>query len=165
MSNLTIDGGVRWEKQDVKDRTGKTAIDLTTNWAPRVGVVWDFAKNGRSKIFANYGRFFESIPLDIDIRAFGGELAAFSLQLRSEPEQSHSGSEPRRRRTASSAARPSRSNPNLHGQYITEFLAGGEFEVAPNLSVGVKYLRRDLGRVIEDFLVPSERRLLHRQPG
>ena len=34
-SNLTIDGGVRWERQQIRDRNNATVIDLTTNWAPR----------------------------------------------------------------------------------------------------------------------------------
>ena len=40
-------------------------------------MVWDPARNGRSKIFGSYGRFFESIPLDINIRSFGGESSCF----------------------------------------------------------------------------------------
>ena len=85
-SNFTINAGVRWERQEVGDRDGETAIDLTDNWAPRIGVVWDFARNGRSKLFANWGRFYESIPMDINIRAFGGEVTVLLLQLRPEPD-------------------------------------------------------------------------------
>jgi hypothetical protein len=164
MPNMTIDGGVRWEKQDVKDRTGKTAINLTSNWAPRVGFVWDFAKNGRSKIFANYGRFYESIPLDIDIRAFGGELAAFSYNFDPNPNnRTPDPAAPAKNSLLGSSTEPV--DPNLHGQYITEFLVGGEYEVAPNLSVSAKFLRRDLGRVIEDFLVPAEGNYFIANPG
>src|SRR4029077_19868010 len=73
--NVSINAGIRWERQQIKNRDNQTVIDLTTNWAPRIGFVWDFAKNGRSKLFASYGRFYESIPLDIDIRSFGGEVS------------------------------------------------------------------------------------------
>src|ERR1019366_220266 len=38
---------------------------------------------------------------------------------------------------------------------IDEFLVGVEREIAPALVVGVRYNHRNLGRVIEDFLVPS----------
>ena len=76
-SNLTINAGIRWERQQIKDRLGETSIDIDDAWAPRLGVVWDPAGNGRSKIFGSYGRFFESIPLDINIRSFGGESSCF----------------------------------------------------------------------------------------
>jgi len=153
-SNLSINGGIRWERQQIKDRNNATVIDLTTNWAPRVGFVWDFAKNGRSKIFGNYGRFYESIPLDIDIRSFGGEIACFCYNLSPDAANREPDLSVRRSSLLGGSTEPV--DPNLRGQYINEFLVGGEYEVAPNLSVGVKYMRRDLGRVIEDFLVPSE---------
>ena len=84
-SNFTINAGVRWERQKIGDRAGETAIDLTDNWAPRLGVVWDFARNGRSKLFANWGRFYESIPMDINIRAFGGEATCFCYNFDPSP--------------------------------------------------------------------------------
>ena len=46
-------------------------------------------------------------------------------------------------------------DPDLKNQYVDEFLIGVEREIAPNLSVGIKYNHRKLGNVIEDFLVPS----------
>ena len=43
----------------------------------------------------------------------------------------------------------------LKNQYVDEFIIGFEREIAPNLSVGIKYNHRKLGDVIEDFLVPD----------
>ena len=43
-------------------------------------------------------------------------------------------------------------DPNLKGQYIDELLGGYEYEIAPNLAVGIKGTYRKLGRVIEDML-------------
>ena len=161
-TNVTINGGVRWERQQIKDRNNATVIDLKNNWAPRLGFVWDFAKNGRSKIYANYGRFFESIPLDIDIRSFGGEIACFCYNL--SPDPSAMTPDPNIRRS-SLLGGPEPTDPHLKGQYINEFLIGSEDEVAPNLSIGVKYVRRDLGRVVEDFLVPTEGNYFVANPG
>src|SRR6185436_10324542 len=53
---------------------GKNAMDLTGNWSPRVGVLYDWTKEGRSKVYAHWGRFYESIPMDINDRSFGGEV-------------------------------------------------------------------------------------------
>src|SRR5262249_43409012 len=56
-------------------------------------------------------------------------------------------------------------DPNLRGQYVDEWLAGGEYEIARSLSVGVKMIHRHLGRVIEDFLIPSEQSYFIANPG
>src|SRR5262249_53543579 len=85
LSNLSINGGVRWERQQVGDRDGKTVFDLKKNWAPRLGAVWDFTGRGRSKIYGNWGRFYESIPLDINIRSFGGEATCFCYNFDPNP--------------------------------------------------------------------------------
>ena len=151
-SNLTVNAGIRWERQQVKDRFGEANIDIDDAWAPRLGVVWDPARNGRSKIFGSYGRFFESIPLDINIRSFGGESSCFCNNF--DPNPANILPDP------ASPVRTSRLglpitpvDEDLKGQYLDEFLLGGEYEVRPNLSIGGKFSYRDLGRVIEDFLI------------
>jgi hypothetical protein len=162
-SNFTINAGVRWEAQKVGDRDGNTQINLKDNWAPRIGVVWDFARNGRSKLFGNWGRFYESIPMDINIRAFGGELTCFCYNFDPVPTN-----------TVAAAGTPSRTSllggatpvdEDLKGQYSDEWIVGGEYEVARNLSIGAKFVHRKLGRVIEDFLVPEEGEYFIANPG
>jgi len=44
-------------------------------WAPRIGAIYDYTQEGRSKIYAHWGRFYESIPMDINDRSFGGEVS------------------------------------------------------------------------------------------
>jgi len=44
------------------------------------------------------------------------------------------------------------SDPNIHGQYISEYIIGGEREVVKDVAVGIKGIYRDYGNVIEDFL-------------
>jgi outer membrane receptor for Fe3+-dicitrate len=162
LPSVTVNAGIRWERQEIGDRFGETPIDLTDNWAPRIGFVWDVAKNGRSRVFANWGRFFESIPMDINIRAFGGEVTCFCNNF--DPNPLNFLVDPTAPRSAAlGGATPA--DEELKGQYIDEFLAGVEYEVAPNLSLSAKYVRRNLGRVIEDFLVPSEGHYFIANPG
>jgi hypothetical protein len=87
MPNLTVNVGLRYEEQylrtgeQIRDyidpltgkTIGKNALVLDGLFAPRVGVLYDWTKEGRSKIYGNWGRFYESIPMDINNRAFGGE--------------------------------------------------------------------------------------------
>jgi len=151
---FTLNLGVRWELQDVQDRFNETAFKIDDNWAPRLGFVWDVTKDGKSKLYANYGRFYENIPQDINIRAFGGEAVCFCYNFSANAAD-----------TASVPGTPSRSSllggatpvdPELKGQYIDEYLGGFEYEVAPNFVLGTKVAYRNLGRVIEDFLVIDE---------
>jgi hypothetical protein len=162
--NVSVNAGLRWERQQIKDRNNATVIDLTTNWAPRLGAVWDFAGNGRSKLFAGYGRYYESIPLDIDIRSFGGELSCGCYNFDPDPgDLTPDPAAPRPSRVLGGSTEPV--DPNLRGQYVNEVVAGTEYEIAPNLTLGVKYVHRALARVIEDFLIPSEGTYFVANPG
>ena len=59
----------------MEGQDGKTRISLKDQLSPRVGVVWDPTQQGRSKIFANYGRYYEYVPLDISDRALSSSQA------------------------------------------------------------------------------------------
>ncbi len=161
---FTINGGIRWELQDVRNRDGETAFKLDQNWAPRIGFIWDVTRNNRSKVYANYGRFYESIPMDINIRAFGGELQCFCYNF--DPNASNTipdPSAPARSTLLGSSVEPV--DPNLKGQYIDEWLGGFEYQLPNNIVVGAKYTHRNLGRVIEDFLIPAEGEYFIANPG
>jgi hypothetical protein len=152
---FTLNLGVRYELQDVQDRFEESAIKLDQNWAPRLGFIWDVTKNGKSKLYANYGRFYENIPQDINIRAFGGEVQCFCYNFSSDPANYLQDPNAPARQSLLGGAEPV--DPELKGQYIDEFLGGFEYEVAPNFVLGTKFTYRTLGRAIEDFLVdPSE---------
>jgi hypothetical protein len=161
--NLTLNLGVRWERQTLKDRDGSAVIDLKKNWAPRLGFVWDVTNNGKSKLYANYGRFFEAIPQDINIRSFGGEVLCFCYNFDPNPANTRPDSSAPRKSTLLGGPEPV--DPNIKGQYIDEYLVGYEHEVAKNFAVGIKGSYRTLGRVIEDFLVPSKGEYFVANPG
>ena len=54
-------------------------MSLNDQFSPRIGVVWDPTQQGRAKIYANYGRYYENIPLDIADRALSTEPQIFGL--------------------------------------------------------------------------------------
>ena len=62
---VTLNVGLRYDTVALKGIDGVVRMSLTDQLSPRVGLVWDPTQQGRSKIFANYGRYFENIPLDI----------------------------------------------------------------------------------------------------
>jgi len=165
LPNLTINAGARWEQQEVKDRDGNTSIEIDDNFAPRLQAVWDPRADGRSKLFGSFGRYYESIPLDINVRAFGGENQCFCYNYSPDPDdyrpipdsESGFGTAPL------GGATPV--DPDLKGQYIDEFMLGYEYEVLPNFAVGIQGTYRELGRVIEDFLIISEGNYFIANPG
>ena len=69
---VTINAGLRWEQQHVQG--GTAAYTFTDNWSPRVGISVDPFGNRKTKIYANFGRYTEAIPLDIAIRSLSQEL-------------------------------------------------------------------------------------------
>ncbi len=89
LPNLTLNAGFRYEQQVLKNgknvlgtvdpatgiEVSEDAMALTNLYAPRVGLIYDWTKEGRSKVYAHWGRFYESIPMDINNRSFGGETS------------------------------------------------------------------------------------------
>src|SRR5262249_31393489 len=86
--NLTLNAGLRYEEQRLRyadflqnttdpltnEQLGTNALVLKGNFAPRIGLLYDWTKEGRSKSYAHRGRVYESIPMDINDRSFGGEV-------------------------------------------------------------------------------------------
>lgn len=156
LSNLAINAGLRWETQDLGDASGGSVFEVDDNYAPRLQVVWDPEANGRSKVFASYGRYFESVPLDINVRSFGGEAICFCYNFSPDPADRAPLADDVTGFRSSLLGGATPIDPNLKGQYVDEILVGYEREVAPDLTVGIQGTYRDLGRVIEDFLVDAE---------
>ena len=48
-------------------------LHLENYLSPRIGVVWDPTNDGRSKVFAHFGQYYETIPMSLAARYFGGE--------------------------------------------------------------------------------------------
>jgi outer membrane receptor protein involved in Fe transport len=150
-SNLTFNLGVRLDRQKLYNMFGGLSADIKNEWGPRLGFVWDFMGNGKSKLFGHIGRFYETVPMDIVIRSFGGEIDAFIYNLSDDPADIQPGGwvGPYSRIRGGGI---SRVDPDIKGQYITEYVLGAQYELAPNVSLSVKGIYRDLGRVIEDAL-------------
>ena len=67
---LTVNAGVRYDYRRPSSGNGETAFTLNNQWAPRLGVTWDFVGDGTSKLYASAGRFYYSLPTDLNVRVF-----------------------------------------------------------------------------------------------
>jgi hypothetical protein len=161
-NRLTIKPGIRYEQQTLVG----TIVDnftLKNNWAPRIGATYDIVGNGRSKLFANWGRFFAKIPNDLAARALSADAgvsradyydAALTQPI---PEgvaitTQTPGSDPQ---TVTShfltqGVGADLIDPNAKSSYVDEFVGGFEWEAFRNMNLGVRYIHRAIPRVLED---------------
>jgi outer membrane receptor protein involved in Fe transport len=76
---LTINYGVRLDKEYLPASTtsGLTSNPISFGWgqkvAPRIGVAWDVFRNGKMKLFGDYGQFYDIMKLNVAISSFGGQ--------------------------------------------------------------------------------------------
>jgi len=182
LPNLTLNAGVRWEQQtlytakhiqgQISPTTGEpipdVAFKLGNMLAPRVGLIYDWTREGRAKVYGHYGRFYESIPMDINARAYGGEVIA----RRNLPSTACDPTDPVRTCDEGLATSDSYSGggeelvaPGMKAQFLDEMVLGTDYEVLPDLKVGLSYIRRDLGRVIEDVSTDGSATYIVANPG
>ncbi|MFM2153717.1 MAG: Oar protein [Pseudomonadota bacterium] len=182
---LTVNAGIRWENQSLyggnglgDGQVGGEVMSFNNNWMPRVGVIVDPSREGRSKLFASYGWFYESLSLGLLDRQFPNEKQIVARRDK-QTEETPAGCNPadpanakkggacqtEASLQANAYALPEEPNtvwtqtggattpvdPNLKGQRMSEATAGGEYEVVPEGRVGLTYTHRQIDRIIEDL--------------
>jgi hypothetical protein len=161
LPNLTINAGARLEFQKLYDSHDANFLSLE-NLGPRLGLIYDPSKDGRSKIFVHYGRFFEAIPMDLAARYFGGEGIAVTRidpSTCSNNPQTWTGNGEWRscppvqnvnNYYAANGGTDYPVQPHLRGQYNNEVVAGLQHELMEDMVASLDYTHRWLGAVIED---------------
>ena len=155
---LTINPGVRYEAQNLSG-TLVQDFKLENNWAPRVGVIYDVLGNGRSKLYANYGIFYARIPNDLAARALSADDgvqradyfdAALTRPIPNGVATQIPGGGVITQHLLGAGVGADVIDPETKLSNKNEFVLGYEFEVVSNTSLGVRYIRRAIGRVLED---------------
>ena len=193
LTNLTINAGLRYEEQrmryaqNLQNTTdaltgallGKNAMTLRGNWAPRLGVIWDPTEEGHSKVYASWGRHFESIPMDINDRSFGGEVS-YVQTFQTGTGQPCGPTDPKiggpdGKGCLTPNGLPANEQllgssgvlvaPGIKAQFMDELLFGSEYQLAEDLKISVSYQNRRLGRVIEDVSTDGAQTYLIANPG
>ena len=169
---LTINFGVRYEQQTLLgtirdlvffDRNapppgfiggGTDGFTLDNNWAPRIGVVYDAVGNGRSRLYANYGRFYARVPNDLAARVLSADEAIsrgdyFDANL-TQPIPNGVVAGGQTNHYVLSGSHPGQIDPDAKLSFKDEFVGGFEWEAMPNTTLGVRYIYRTIGRALED---------------
>jgi len=157
-NSLTIRPGLRYEQEKMSGTIIKD-FSLKNNWAPRVGVVWDPTHTGKSKVFANYGRYYARGPNDLAARALSSDSSIsadyFDANLtRPVPDGTVTTNATTGVQTTTHftllGAGADDIDPNAKLSYYNEWVAGAEYPLFGDLQIGVRYVHRDIGRVLED---------------
>ena len=189
--NLTLNYGLRYEEQRLRhakglqnttdaltgNALGTNAMKIRNMWAPRFGAVYDWTKEGRSKVYGHWGRFYESIPMDINNRSFGGETL---FEQRYDANNQCGATDP----NIGGPSGPSCTErgevpaagerifgggvlvaPGVKGQFMDEYILGVEYEVVEDLKVGVSFQNRSMGRVLEDVSLDGGDTYILANPG
>ncbi len=139
--NLSLSYGLRFEKNEIKPGNGGQQLCLDS-WSPRLGISYDFMKNGRSKMFLNLGRFYQRLPIAMAHSMDPGH-ATYQDVYRGYPKSLWYRS--------TYGAIPTTILDGVKNQYTDELVAGLEYEIKPDLTFGFRGVFRELGRVIEDM--------------
>jgi hypothetical protein len=168
MDKVTLNAGLRYDAQHLFGGDGQLSLALPNQISPRLGLIWDPTQQGKAKIFANYARFFQSVPLNLADRAGSGEpgirrnydadlcdpsdLGSHQSQCQSDASRVAFGgpADPDRYWMTQGAGKTA-IDPNLKPQSSDEIVAGGEYEIIPGGKIGLSYTHRWLSRVIEDM--------------
>ncbi len=178
--------GLRHEQERVIGSPNSTtgnryAYSFTDQWAPRLGVTVDPTGGGNIKVYYNYGRFFEFLPLDAAERSLSQELdftgarfaPAFTevggqrivtLDANGAPipviDAAHLLSGAQDFGGLSSAISTSQSDLSAITAgtklgFQDEHIIGADFQLPRNFVLSVRYQYRNLKRVVEDMAVLS----------
>jgi hypothetical protein len=151
-NKLTITPGIRWERQSL---TGMLeSVTFTNNWAPRIGATYDPTGQGKMKIYGNYGLFYMKLPNDLAARALSSDAGVsradyFDAAL-TQPVPDGTTALGTTSHFIALGQSADDIDPNVKAGYVQEVLAGFEFEAAPGLNLGVRYIHRDIPRIVED---------------
>jgi len=180
LSNLFVSAGMRWEFQDMRDLLGRRAVFIWDNVAPRIGINYDWTDEGRSRLFASYGWFYQPLPLQLNARVFGGlvnvqrtyrnsDCVGQQVNVGGDTFDRYADGQPTEYCPDFNAGTGQLTEgavvPRLRGQYNQQFQMGYEQEVIEDLTLGVRWLHTDLGRAVEDISTNGGLNFIIANPG
>jgi hypothetical protein len=150
LPGLTVNAGLRWDQQDLRNYLDETVLKTTAEWQPRLGVIWDPTGSGKMKIYASAGRFYFALPNALSVFAYGSTtyIDTFNFDPVSKVQDPGVIGHERAAVLVTGFAEPVDSG--IKGIYQDELTLGVEKLLDPTFSLGIKGTYRSLGRAIDD---------------
>ncbi|HJV49170.1 MAG TPA: carboxypeptidase regulatory-like domain-containing protein [Geothrix sp.] len=170
-NRLFIKAGFRWEEEDMQGRNETYKFKAADSMAPRISITWDPEGNGKNKIYAFYGKYYEKVPLDLNVRSLSHEVgtsrsdwyninatySALSNPIQTgtsirdaNPYTLLAGSSTTTHYTGSAGFL----TPVLDGTklpYTNEYVLGWDSQLSEKVRVSNRMVHRTIGRVLEDM--------------
>jgi Carboxypeptidase regulatory-like domain len=178
---VTLNLGLRWDAQMLLNRDNELAMTLPNQWSPRAGFIFDPTFQGKSKIYANYARYYETVPLRMLDRYLSGEPLLLSLADNATCDPTDramgglSGSclgslypgsgDPPNSLYSPVSSGTSVIDPKLKAPSNDEFISGAEYEIVQDGRLGLNYTRRWLTNTIEDMSPDEGQTFFFGNPG
>ena len=141
----TVNAGLRMEDWKYIASDGSTILDMDPTFSPRLGATWDIGGQGRQKLTAFYGRYYD--PVRTDMVHFAGNITGtvngeqlfigndwFSYRLR-----------------GSATVRDAGFAPNLKNQTQDELSLTYGINITPTWAFMAQAFRRKDDNLIEDY--------------
>jgi hypothetical protein len=160
-NRLTLNLGVRTENEKlptfVPDHPIAFQFGFGDKIAPRLGASYDLRGDGRMKLSAFWGRFYDWTKYELVRGSFGGDIwhrytrsldttDLGSLNLSNMPGRDLQGGFEDLRGTAIE-----NTDPNIQPMYQDSFQTGWDYQLNPTTAIGVHYIHNTLNRTIEDL--------------
>lgn len=170
--HLTLDLGIRADSFESTGERTQTDPNLRLKFgfgdmiAPRIGAAWDFTGSSRSKIFARYGRSYESVPLALNSFAFAFDKSYFyDFKYPANgglPSTSNVGELIAFGPNGGQAEHVQR---DLKPMYGDDYALGVEYQIGSDVSVGLTGIYRKVGNVFDDMSIDGGRTFFIANPG
>jgi hypothetical protein len=149
---LTVNLGLRWDGEDIRNFLGETVLRLRQAWQPRLGVVWDPWSDGRTRLYAAVGRFSYAFPTIEAVAAFSGVtiLQTYNFDPVSVVQGSNVFGRPGQDLINGGGTLGDRVDAGVRSPYQDELTLGVERMLDPTLFVSLKGTYRRLGAALEE---------------
>jgi len=146
---VTINAGLRWDQENLRDYRGVAVLRFANEWQPRLGIAWDPWRDGATNVYAFAGRFYYSLPTDVAVRAFGGVPGSVTFNF-SPTDVTPVDIRPELKNRLGTVGVPTLVDNGLRGVSLDEVTIGIERLLDPTLSIGLKASYRSLRNAVED---------------
>jgi hypothetical protein len=141
----TVNAGVRAEKWSHYNTAGDKIFTFDYEYAPRFSVVYDIRGDGRSKVWAYTGRYYD--PIRTNMTAFAGTVTGSVRD-----EQFFLGDRWLTFRTRGGPGDPDGFfAPSTKTPYTNEVMLGYETSLTENISLTLTYTDRETKDILEDY--------------